>query len=160
MIISTKSGKICGIEENGMLAFKGIPFAKAPIGRLRLKPPVPVEPWKGIVRAVEFGNRSLQTAEQDDEDNISFSEDCLNLNIWTPSIDRKRRPVIFYIHGGGHVSGGNWDMFIDGPHLIRGQEAVMVAANYRLGALGYLYLGDILGRSIRIQVIVDYLIRY
>lgn len=147
MIVATKSGKISGIEENGMLAFKGIPFAKAPIGKLRFKPPVPIEPWAGIAKAVEFGNRSLQIADEACKDNISFSEDCLNLNVWTPAIDNKKRPVIFFIHGGGHVSGGNSDMFIDGPHLIRGRDSVMVAANYRLGALGYLYLGDILGEE-------------
>ncbi|MFT4143548.1 MAG: carboxylesterase/lipase family protein [Mobilitalea sp.] len=147
MIVTTKNGKLQGIEENGMLTFKGIPFAKAPVGELRFKPPVPADPWEGVLDALQFGNRSLQTTEQVYKDGINLSEDCLNLNIWTPAIDHKKRPVIFYIHGGGHFSGSNSDKFFDGPHLIRGREAVMVAPNYRLGALGYLYLADILGEE-------------
>ena len=147
MIVRTKYGKLRGVEENGMIAFKGIPFAKAPIGNLRFKPPVPVEPWEGIFDAAKFGNRSLQVVEEESKDEFCFSEDCLNLNIWTPAIDNNRRPVIFFIHGGGHISGGNSDKFLDGPHLIQGREAVMVAANYRLGALGYLYLAELLGEE-------------
>jgi para-nitrobenzyl esterase len=119
MIVSIKNGKLCGLEENGMLTFKGIPFAKAPVGKLRFKPPVPVEPWEGILEANQFGSRSLQTTEQEYKDNLCFSEDCLNLNVWTPAIDNKKRPVIFYIHGGGHFSGANSDKFFDGPHLIK-----------------------------------------
>jgi para-nitrobenzyl esterase len=147
VIVTTKNGKLRGVEEKGMLTFKGIPFAKAPVGELRFRPPVPAEPWEGILEANQFGNRSLQTAEQEYKDDLGFSEDCLNINIWTPAIDHKKRPVIFYIHGGGHFSGANSDKFFDGPHLIRGREAVMVAPNYRLGALGYLYLADILGEE-------------
>ncbi|MDF2484343.1 MAG: hypothetical protein K0R46_511 [Herbinix sp.] len=147
MITTLKNGKVCGMEENGILAFKGIPFAKTPVGKLRFKPPVPVTNWEGVFEAKKFGNRSLQTGEQEYKDNLGFSEDCLNLNVWTPAIDHKKRPVIFYIHGGGHFSGANSDEFFDGAHLVRGRDVVMVAANYRLGALGYLYLGDILGEE-------------
>jgi para-nitrobenzyl esterase len=64
-----------------------------------------------------------------------------------PDSDTKKRPVVFYIHGGGHFSGANSDTFFDGPHLIRDKEAIMVAPNYRLGALGYLYLKDYLGEE-------------
>jgi para-nitrobenzyl esterase len=147
LVANTKYGKVSGQVESGMISFKGIPFAKAPIGELRFKPPVPVEPWDDIYIAHRFGNRALQTGEQEYQDDLKFSEDCLNLNIWTPALDHGKRPVIFYIHGGGHFSGANSDEFFDGPHLIRGREAVMVSANYRLGAFGYLYLGDILGEE-------------
>lgn len=147
MIVSIKNGELRGLKENGMLAFKGVPFAKAPVGELRFKAPVPVGPWEGIIEANEFGNRSLQSKEQGYKDSVCFSEDCLNLNIWTPGIDHKKRPVIFYIHGGGHFSGSNSDQYFDGPHFIGDREAVMVAPNYRLGALGYLYLADILGED-------------
>jgi para-nitrobenzyl esterase len=71
----------------------------------------------------------------------------LNLNVWTPAVDNKKRPVIFFIHGGGHFAGANSDKFFDGPHLIQGKDVVMVAANYRLGAFGYLYLTEILGKE-------------
>ena len=145
MIIETKSGKVEGYQENGMIAFKGIPFAEAPVGKLRFKPPVPAAPWNGILKADKYGKRSLQTQEQGYCDEIGFSEDCLNLNVWIPDSSATKRPVIFYIHGGGHFSGANSDPFFDGPHLIKDREAVMVAPNYRLGALGYLYLKDYLG---------------
>ena len=145
MIIETKSGKVEGYPENGMIAFKGIPFAEAPVGKLRFKPPVPAAPWNGILKADKYGKRSLQTQEQGYCDEIGFSEDCLNLNVWIPDSSATKRPVIFYIHGGGHFSGANSDPFFDGPHLIKDREAVMVAPNYRLGALGYLYLKDYLG---------------
>lgn len=147
MVIETKYGKIEGTAENGMIAFKGIPFAQAPVGKLRFQPPVPIEPWAGIFKADRFGKRSLQTGEQGYRDDIGFSEDCLNLNVWIPEKEGKKRPVIFYIHGGGHFSGANSDPFFDGPHLIKGRDAIMVAANYRLGALGYLYLKEYLGEA-------------
>ncbi|MCM1494033.1 MAG: carboxylesterase family protein, partial [Muribaculaceae bacterium] len=101
MIIETKSGKVKGYPDHGMIAFKGIPFAKPPVGELRFKPPVPVEPWDGVFDACSFGKRSLQTGEQGYCDDIGFSEDCLNLNIWIPDSAEEKRPVIFYIHGGG-----------------------------------------------------------
>lgn len=145
MIIETGYGKVAGIKEGGMIAFKGIPFAKAPVGELRFKAPVPVSPWEGILPADKFGNRSMQTDEQEYDDDIPFSEDCLNLNIWIPEKEGTKRPVVFYIHGGGHCSGANSDKCFDGPHLIGDKEAIMVAPNYRLGALGYLYLKDYLG---------------
>ena len=147
MIVETKSGKVEGYPENGMIAFKGIPFAQPPVGELRFKPPVPVAPWDGVFKAREFGKRSLQTEEQGYCDNIGFSEDCLNLNVWIPEVEGEKSPVIFYIHGGGHFSGANSDRFFDGPHLIRGRNAIMVAPNYRLGALGYLYLKEYLGEE-------------
>ncbi|WP_196803017.1 carboxylesterase/lipase family protein [Butyrivibrio sp. MC2013] len=161
IIVNTSCGRIEGYEENGMIAFKGIPFAKAPVGELRFKPPVAVEPWEGIYKADHFGKRSLQTGEQEYSDDLGFSEDCLDLNIWIPREKSKSGqqaadegalkegglPVIFYIHGGGHCSGANSDRFFDGPHLIRNRKAIMVAPAYRLGALGYLYLRDYLGEE-------------
>lgn len=145
MIVETRYGKVEGYLENGMIAFKGIPFAKPPIGNLRFKPPVPMEPWTGVLQANKFGKRSMQTGEQGYCDEIGFSEDCLNLNIWVPKNLKKNLPVVFYIHGGGHFSGANSDQFFDGPHLVQQRDAIMVAPNYRLGALGYLYLKEYLG---------------
>lgn len=147
MIVNTKNGKVEGYSENGMIVFKGIPYAQPPIGKLRFKPPVPITPWEGIFKANKFGKRSLQTDEQGYCDDIGFSEDCLNLNIWIPEKEGSKRPVIFYIHGGGHFSGANSDRFFDGPHLIKGRDAIMVAPNYRLGAFGYLYLKEFLGEE-------------
>ncbi|MCL6459700.1 MAG: carboxylesterase family protein [Gorillibacterium sp.] len=137
-------GKVNGVKERDMLVFKGIPYAEPPVGKLRFKPPVHPQPWVGVLQADTYGNRAIQKHEQDE---ASYSEDCLNLNIWTPAVDNKKRPVVFYLHGGGHVEGSNSDGFATGQGLIRGREVVMVSVNYRLGALGYLYLGELLGKE-------------
>ncbi|MGO4369327.1 carboxylesterase/lipase family protein [Paenibacillus sp. MCAF20] len=142
MIVETRYGKIRGHLDNGMLSFKGVSYARAPVGSLRFQPPQAPEAWDGVKDATKYGNRAMQ---QTQEEGFSYSEDCLNLNIWTPAADGSKRPVIFFIHGGGHVEGSNSDAFYAGHRLIRSKDAVMVSPNYRLGAFGYLYLGDILG---------------
>ncbi len=147
MIVNTSTGKVEGVQERNMIVFKGIPYAQPPINKLRFQAPVPAFPWLGVYKADQFGKRALQTHEQEYQDEIDFSEDCLHLNIWTPAIDERKRPVVFYIHGGGHFSGSNSDRWIDGMHLIGASDAVMVAPNYRLGGMGYLYLGEILGKE-------------
>lgn len=90
MAADTEYGKVQGRKEGRFIAFKGIPFAKPPIGNLRFKPPKEPEPWSDVLQANKFGARSLQTKEQNYRDNIPFSEDCLNLNIWTPGVDRAK----------------------------------------------------------------------
>ncbi|NLX71430.1 MAG: carboxylesterase family protein [Clostridiales bacterium] len=147
MIVEIKNGKIRGSKEKGMLAFKNIPFAKPPIGDLRFKPPVPVENWEGVLDCTKYGPRPCQNPPPwcEDRDTAVYSEDCLNLNVWTPAIDNKKRPVAFYIFGGGHMEGSNSEIGCDGPNLAHGRDIVVVSPNYRLGALGYLYLGHLLG---------------
>ncbi|MDG0792641.1 carboxylesterase family protein [Cohnella ginsengisoli] len=142
MIAATKSGAVRGGAEDGMLAFKGIPYAEPPTGSLRFKPPVPLAPWEGVRDATAYGSRALQERR---EPGYVYSEDCLNLNVWTPAADGKKRPVIFFIHGGGHFEGSNSDAKSSGPRLVGRQEAVMVSVNYRLGAFGYLHLAHALG---------------
>lgn len=142
LLTETESGMVSGVYERGMAVFKGIPYAEPPVGKRRFKPPVPRARWEGVYRAHTYGHRAIQ---QNREADHSYSEDCLNLNIWTPAADDGKRPVVFFIHGGGHVEGSNSDGFAVGQGLFRGREAVMVSVNYRLGALGYLYLGDLLG---------------
>jgi carboxylesterase type B len=142
LLAVTESGMVSGVYERGMAVFKGIPYAEPPVGKRRFKPPVPRARWEGVYQAHAYGPRAIQ---QNREAGHSYSEDCLNLNIWTPAADNGKRPVIFFIHGGGHVEGSNSDGFAVGQGLLRGREAVMVSVNYRLGALGYLYLGELLG---------------
>ena len=142
MIVGTKSGKVEGYPENGMIAFKGIPFAQPPVGELRFKPPVPVAPWDGVFKAREFGKRSLQTEEQGYCDNIGFSEDCLNLNIYTPDTEGSM-PVLVDIHGGAFQNGSNQDHTPD--KVAEDRNFVYVNLNYRLGIVGYMYLEHILG---------------
>jgi para-nitrobenzyl esterase len=142
--IAIEGGKISGLglgENKDVMAFKGIPYAKPPVGPLRWKPPEPVEAWEGVLQATEYGPACLQpnlpgmTLKHGKR-----SEDCLYLNVWTAakSVDEKR-PVMMWIHGGGDIIG---DAHIagffenDGEALAR-QGIVVVSINYRLGPFGF-----------------------
>ena len=143
VIIETKSGKIQGYKENGIEIFKGIPYAEPPIDDLRFSPPVAKKQWDDVLDATEYGHCAYQgyTKLEDFTGKLQpESEDCLNLNIWTPSVDNKKRPVMFWIHGGSFIFGGGVDPMYNGSTLAQRGDVVVVTINYRLGALGYLYI--------------------
>ncbi|MHA2123041.1 MAG: carboxylesterase/lipase family protein [Promethearchaeota archaeon] len=142
-IIKTTTGKIRGYVDDGLQIFKGIPYAQPPIGELRLRDTVPKEPWDGILDATEFG----PIAPQPILPLSSFtdhpqSEDCLTLNIWTPACDDKKRPVMLWIHGGAFYFGGTPNPSYGGKNLSKRGELCVITINYRLGALGNLYVID------------------
>lgn len=148
VIVETYYGKIRGEYKDGLYVFKGVPYAKAPIGELRWLPPEPPEPWKGIREAKSFGpvcpqiktNLDLLEGFIIDEPQ---SEDCLYLNIWTPGIDDNRRPVMVWIHGGAFVMGSSsHPLYRRGKLALRG-DIVLVTINYRLGPFGFLNLKEI-----------------
>lgn len=143
MIVKTKNGKIRGDkEENGIIAFKGINYAKSPVKDLRFKPPVPIESWDGVLDGTNFGPYVPQPPPLMPNpllDSLVKKEDnCLSLNIWTPALDDKKRPVMFYIHGGA-LETGNGALY-NGQFLSKRGDIVVVTINYRLGALGFLYV--------------------
>ena len=142
--VTIGQGKVQGkAAPNGTVAFKGIPYATPPVGELRFKPPLPPKPWAGTLDASDFGKAAPQP--QDALESISpsqQSEDCLNLNIWTPGADKSRRPVMVFIHGGGWTEGSGRVAVYDGAALAGRGDVVVVTLNYRLGALGFLYLGE------------------
>ncbi len=145
-IIDTKSGKIQGYMENGIEIFKGVPYGEPPIDDLRFSPPFAKKQWDDLWDATEYGHCSYQGYTQLEDITGKLqpeSEDCLNLNIWTPSVDNKKRPVMFWIHGGAFLMGGGIDPMYDGSALAKRGDVVVVTINYRLGALGYLYIPDI-----------------
>jgi para-nitrobenzyl esterase len=147
--VKINNGTIKGVRENGVYAFKGIPFARPPVGNLRFKAPVPCENWFGAMDCSCYGPRPCQNPPPWCEDRAiaAYGEDCLNLNVWTPGLGDKKRPVVFNIFGGGHMEGSNSEIGSEGYNLAHGRDVVVVSPNYRLGALGYLYLGHLLGEE-------------
>jgi para-nitrobenzyl esterase len=139
-IVETKYGKLRGQVEEGLCVFRGVPYAQAPVGDLRFRPPQPPLPWSGVRDAAAFGpmapqgGSSLALLGAD----TGMAEDCLTLNLWTPGLDRPRRPVMVWIHGGAFSSGTGASQLYDGASLARRGDVVVVTLNYRLGALGFL----------------------
>jgi para-nitrobenzyl esterase len=146
MIVETASGRVEGTEGGGVRVFRGIPFAAAPTGDRRLRPPQPAEPWTGIREATAFGAWAPQlppasplTGELDGE----TAEDCLTLNVWTPGMDATPRPVMVWVHGGGFTSGSGAMPLYSGERLAAAGDVVVVTINYRLGILGFLAHPDL-----------------
>ncbi|MDJ0846829.1 MAG: carboxylesterase/lipase family protein [Myxococcota bacterium] len=144
--VETRDGKIEGCEDEGVLAFRGIPFAQPPVGELRFRAPQPPEPWTGVREAKAFGYSAPQAPLAIPLPGMEvgeLDEDCLTLNVFTPAADAGRRPVLVWIHGGGFVIGSSAQPLYDGAPLVRRGDVVVVTINYRLGPLGFLYLADL-----------------
>lgn len=142
--VTISDGELVGREDNGICRFLGIPFAAPPVGDLRWRPPSPVSPWQGQKDAGEFGCSAPQAPAGGLQKLIGISggptsEDCLYLNVWTPAADGARRPVLFWIHGGANTVGSGAQPRINGEHLARRGDVVVVTFNYRLGAFGFLH---------------------
>ncbi|XP_018353120.1 PREDICTED: esterase E4-like isoform X1 [Trachymyrmex septentrionalis] len=141
--VHVHEGRLIGIVEEAVygghyVAFRGIPYAKPPVGQLRFKDPLPPERWFGHRDASKYGNIAVQVDLLTRE--IVGDEDCLYLNVYTIDIVKKR-PVMVWIHGGGFAWGsGNATWY--GPDYIVRKDVVLVTLNYRLGALGFLNLYD------------------
>jgi para-nitrobenzyl esterase len=155
-VIETTKGRIRGSVVDGINAFKGVPYAAAPLGPNRFRPPVPAAAWSGVRDALHVGPRSLQDDEsfrlpppvkQLMRDSLPppMDEDCLYLNVWSPALDRSaRRPVMVWLHGGAFITGTGAEPWTDGANLAR-HGVVVITVNHRLGALGYLHLEEIGG---------------
>lgn len=131
------TGIVRGVElRNGVRSFKGIPYAKPPVGDLRWKPPQPVSPWKGVKVCRDYGNRCPQPSPILGHERGPMSEDCLTLNVWTRSHKGAGRPVMVWIHGGGFTTGSGAMKVYDGTQLAR-NGVVLVTINYRLGPFGF-----------------------
>jgi para-nitrobenzyl esterase len=142
-IVETRSGKIEGTDEDGLQVFRGIPYAAPPVGERRFAAPEREEPWAGVRSAARFGKSAPQAKVNlplPGMDMGETGEDCLTLNVWTPSADSARRPVLVWIHGGGFIIGSGSQSIYDGKHLAGRGDVVVVTINYRLGPLGYLDL--------------------
>jgi para-nitrobenzyl esterase len=140
-IINITTGKIQGSIEDKISIFKGIPYAEPPIGDLRLNTPQPKRPWDSVLDASNYRPIVPQPPPIGEElfpPPPQSEEECLNLNIWTPSCENEKRPVLFWIHGGSHIYGSG--RLLNGRNICRRGNIVLVSINYRLGPLGYLYM--------------------
>jgi len=148
----TESGSVQGVAEDGVAAFRGIPFAASPIGDRRFAAPGPPPAWPGLRDATRPGPSVPQAASRLEavmgRRVPDWNEDgCLCLNVWTPRLPGQTagdgRPVLVWFHGGGFTSGsGGWDWY-NGRRLAAAGDIVVVTANYRVGPLGYLYLPEL-----------------
>ena len=155
VIAKTIHGQVRGARKDNVVVFKGgSRTPRSPAGAGRFKPAPKLKPWTGVRDALLYGAQSIQRSDpnwpKEWKPAIS-SEDCLFLNVWTPRVDDVRRPVMFYSHGGGFATGNGGadvapqDAMHDGAALARDYDVVVVTHNHRLGIMGYLYLGDLLG---------------
>jgi len=145
-VVSTRQGAVRGSMSEGVAAFKGIPYAAPPFGPNRFQPPRPHEPWSGVRDALAYGPTVPKPPYFPPFDVLLpepaiAGEECLNLNIWTPDPGRAGLPVMFWIHGGAFANGTGAISIYDGTRFAR-DGVVCVTINYRLGADGFLYLGD------------------
>jgi para-nitrobenzyl esterase len=150
-IVETQYGKVQGVDSGQVFVWKGIPYAQPPIGDLRFRAPQSPIPWSGVRDATAFGLASVQSSRMTQSffaaNPEPLGEDCLYLNIWSPGADDKRRPVLFWIHGGGFTFGSGSTPWYDGTAFATNGDEVVVTINYRLGALGFLYLADLGGKE-------------
>ncbi|MGA7869291.1 MAG: carboxylesterase family protein, partial [Candidatus Binatus sp.] len=151
--VSIHQGKLDGDEQGGLFVFKGIPFAAPPTGARRWLPPEKPASWSGVRDARRFGavahqNSVMLSALSAMVIEGEQSEDCLSLNVWTPALGGKRRPVMVWIHGGAFTIGSGSQALYDGSVLARRGDVVVVTVNYRLGPLGFLRLADVTGGKI------------
>ncbi len=143
--VKTAYGRLRGAKTGNLTTFKGIPYGGPISGANRFKAAPPLKPWSGVRDALAFGAPSWQTGQR--RDDPPQDENCLFLNIWTPAADKRKRPVMFYSHGGGFTSGSAASSYQDGGNLARTFDVVVVATNHRLGIVGYLYLGGLGGEE-------------
>ncbi|MBS1790247.1 MAG: carboxylesterase family protein [Acidobacteria bacterium] len=145
-IVKIDSGQLQGVESDGVISFKGIPFAAPPVGELRWRPPQPTPKWTGVRQATEFGRNCMQGrmgpptgagARPGAPAAQEPSEDCLYLNVWRPADSAARNlPVMVWIYGGGFVGGSSSSPNTSGVQFAK-QGVVLVAMNYRVGRFGF-----------------------
>ncbi len=139
-VVAVSEGELAGVHEAGLNVFRGIPYARPPVGPLRWRPPEPLQARGDVQDAAAFGPSCMQPLLPPGglyaDDPAAMSEDCLTLNVWAPS-DARNLPVIVWIHGGSLRIGGSAQAMYDGAALA-GRGIVFVSINYRLGALGWL----------------------
>lgn len=142
------NGTFVGKHAEGVVEFRGIPFAKAPVGDLRWRKPSPVEASDGVFEAVHNAPTSIQTELDSERASFYFqSEDCLYLNVWTAEgFKDEKRPVMVFIHGGNYGWGGTVDPLYSGYNFVKAHpEVVLVTIAYRVGIMGFMDFSEVPG---------------
>ena len=144
--VKVRNGRLRGLSDHGIYSFKGVPYAADTGGTNRFQAPQPVADWHDVRDATAYGPMCPQVRTGMGmgemfswyEQKEAMSEDCCVLNVFTPGLDSAaRRPVLFYIHGGGYINGGGAGDALDGSHLARAGDVVVVTINHRLNAFGF-----------------------
>ncbi|WP_144639981.1 carboxylesterase/lipase family protein [Bordetella genomosp. 13] len=142
--IEVRQGALRGARQGEVCSFRAIPYATPPVGPLRFAPPRSAAAWQGVRDATRSGPIPPQLPSRLREAMGDFeaeqSEDCLHLTVWTPGIEPAARPVVVWLHGGAWQSGAGDLPWYDGARLAAQGDVVVVAVNYRLAALGWLYV--------------------
>lgn len=159
-VVETTGGKVRGTIAGGVSIFRGIPYGASTASKNRFMPPVAAQNWSGVRDGFSYGPSAPQNpssmrgkvdprsgfAAYGDADGIPESEDCLVLNVWTPSSgDGGKRPVMFWCHGGGFAASSGSPLMYAGDKLAIRGDVVVVTVNHRLGALGYSYIAGVGG---------------
>lgn len=137
-VVDTSFGRLKGLIEGGVTRFLGAPYARPPVGPLRWRPPQQPANWSGVRDALNAGPMALQPSAPTDPGvgTGPMGEDCLYLNVWTPSAQIGPLPVLVWVHGGGLFSGSGSAPAYDGARLAQA-GLIVVTTNYRLGRLGF-----------------------
>src|ERR1700744_492631 len=138
-LVNTTNGPITGFLDGTVKVYKNIPYGRDTT-TTRFQPPKTPTPWTAPLNCSTYGNIAPQPLNQKVAGRVQ-SEDCLNLNVWTPALDSARRPVLVWFHGGGYEHMTSNDDMYDGARLARKRDVVVVTVNHRLNGFGYMYLG-------------------
>ena len=145
-LVETRNGPVRGHDDGHVTAWKGVRYAAPPIGDLRWRAPEPPERWTDVADATRFGHVCPQPVDPRIPIDLGApqGEDCLTLNVWASSDTTAGdgKPVMVWVHGGAYILGSASQPLYDGRVLAGGGEAIVVTANYRLGALGFLDLSE------------------